>query len=241
MNSTLKPSPEGPWPEAELCPGALDGSGLRVGAGTLWLISYGAGCWGCSVWLLCPLTLWIWGCTLGWIWGWILGWILSWLPSEKHRQVFSPRLLCRVWKRVWIKPQGLPVLPNSQGAGEEPAPPHIHPPGCASSTLQMKPGWLQPPSPSLLAPKAALAAGRASLCHPLQPAKLPGLAPSATRTQLSTGDAPAQRMALTAEWVSPGQAPSTPVCQQGRQGNVSSVTALTPHLLSGKCLITVHS
>lgn len=108
------------------------------------------------------------------------------------------------------------------------------PPGCASSTHQMKPGWLQPPSPSFLAPKAVLAAGRASLCHPLQPAKLPG--PSSAR-----GDAPAQRMALTAKWVSPGQAPSTPLCQQGRQGNVSSVTALTPHLLSGKCLITVHS
>lgn len=146
---------------------------------------------GCSA----PPPLWIWGWTLGWIWGCILGWV----PSGEHRQVFSLCLLCRVWKRVWIKPQGLASLPAIRGAGEEPAPPHgpetsipqAVPAGPTGSGLagcsrpaplswlqrqrRLEQRWLQAvhPSPTLCSLQSCL-----------------GLAPSPTRTQLSTGVMP---------------------------------------------------
>lgn len=164
--------------------GCWEAYGLSAtGQGAGWVFSVGA---------VPPLPLCTWGWTLGWIWGRALGWIWGWLPSGKHGQVFSPRLLCRVWRQAWIKSQGLASLPAIQGAGEEPAPPRgpetsIHPLGCASRTHWIRPGW---PSPSLLAPAeagAALAAGSASLSTLCSLQSCLALAPSPTRTHLSTG------------------------------------------------------
>lgn len=191
------------------------------------------------------------------------------------------------WKRAGSKPLGPASLPAAQGAGEKPAPSHgpggARTPGCAGRTCWIKPGRLQPPSPSLLAPRQQRAGaahrsrsppGSASFCHP-SPSRLQSClapwrewhgagmphrppAPSRTRTELGAATQPsgglgagamrARRMALTAKWATPTRLPSTPVCRRGRRVPPWPTgecrlrdSALTPHLLSGKCLITVHS
>lgn len=181
LEHPLNPAPRALGQRQSCAPGrwrARDGSGARVGAGTCMAYQLrgrvlggwvGVQC-GCSA----PPPLWIWGWTLGWIWGCILGWV----PSGEHRQVFSLRLLCRVWKRVWIKPQGLASLPAIRGAGEEPAPPH----GPETSIPQAVPagptgsGLAQPLSPGSKGSGGWSSAGcrQCTLSHPLQPAKLPG-------------------------------------------------------------------
>lgn len=154
-------------------PRGAGGHGRIRGAGGCWDVyglsatGQGAGWAGVQCGCCAPLPLWIWGWTLGWIWGCILGW----LPSGEHRQVFSPCLLCRVWKRVWIKPQGLASLPATRGAGEEPAPPH----GPETSIPQAVPpdqAWLAA-APQPLSPGSKGSGGRGSAgcrqCIPLPP------------------------------------------------------------------------
>lgn len=111
-------------------------------------------------------------------------WILGWLPGRDHRQIFSPRSLCRGWKRAGSKPLGLAGLPAAQGAGEEPAPSQgpggIHPPGCAGRTRRIKPGRLWPLSPGSKGSGGLeqrwQPPGQCILLPPLSftPAKLPG-------------------------------------------------------------------
>lgn len=149
--------------------------------GRVWLISYGAGCWvgGCSVWVLCPPA----SLDLGLDFGLDLGLHFG-LGAQRRAQTGLLALLALQGVEASVDqatgPGQSPSHPRSwRGASSSTRTGDIHPPGRASRTHRIRPGWLQPPSPSLLAPKAAeagaaLAAGSASLSHPLQPAKLPG-------------------------------------------------------------------
>lgn len=279
LNPALVGSPEGPWPEAEQAsrPQGTGGHGGRIW-GAKWVLgkrmayqvpgralgevgvrhssaSLGFGLaarQGSQVGLLAPLAL---------------------QGGSDRGASCSAQLASQLPKSQ----REASSLAGSKGA---------RPQGCAGRTCWIMPGWLQTPSPSLLAPKAVEGWSNAGPAAPTEsrillpplsftPAKLHG--PMARRAwgwcaplpigsaalglrsasgccdparlgSWEAGATQARRMALTAQWVTSTGLLSAPVCQRGRRVPQRPAgeprlrdSALSPHLLSGKCLITVHS
>lgn len=146
-------------------PGALAGAGrIRGAGGAGTCMAYqlqGRVLGGCSEWVLCPPCLSAFGAGL-WA-GFGAGCPVGSMDRSSRPACFAGcGGECGSSHRAW------PVSshPRSwRGASSSTRTRDIHPPGCASRTHWIRPGL---PSPSLLA------AGRVSLSHPLQPAKLPG-------------------------------------------------------------------
>lgn len=190
----------------------------------------------------------------------------SWPSGGHHRQVFLPHLLCRGGSKLGASCLAWPVsqCPRRE-AREKPAHLHgpggAHSPGCACRTHQIKPGQLSPLAHlSWLQRQRGAGACSASFYHPLlhtckaawphgengmglvcpttclfQHAPGPSSAPGAQTMQAKKNgfDSKVGDSNTTTE------RPGLPAGQV--DASVLRDSALTPHLLSGKCLITVHS